>query len=161
MELEEHARLMGRLVGNLQSLEFALRAYLYAKGDPPHTPFPPGQTLQSLKVGDMAPVNAMTDYSTLVQLIDRYNKLVGSTHPELQLDRSLVSIRDGLAHGRVSALDPADDLVLLKFERPSTSGARVAYSVTLTNDWLQSQIHRVFEELKKVMKAPGTPISGS
>src|SRR5216117_3606119 len=99
MDLEEHARLVGRLVGNLDSLEFALRAYLYEKADPPHTPLPAGHTLDSLKIGDAVPINAMTDYSSLGELIDRYNRLVERSSPGLQVDRSLVSLRDALAHG--------------------------------------------------------------
>lgn len=158
MESEEHARLVGRLVGNLQSLEFAIRAYLYERAEPPHTPLPSGQTLDSLKTGDVVPVNALTDYSSLGQLIERYNKLIEKTHPELQVDRSLVSIRDALAHGRVSTSDPAKDFVLLKFDKPSGGVVSVAYAQTLTAVWLKSQTRQVFEEVKKIGKAPGTPI---
>lgn len=160
MDLEHHANLLGNLVANLRSLEFAIRAYLYAREDPPHAPLVPGKVLDSAKVDDVMPVNAFTDYSSLSQLIDRFNQLVGKTHPELRLDPSVLALHDALAHGRVSTSDPARDLVLLKFDRPSRGLAHVAYAQPLTADWLKTQIRRVFDEVAKIGKAPGSPIVG-
>ena len=159
MDLEEYWKLLGHLVGNLQSFEFAIRAYLYARADPPHTPLASGQILDSIKVGDIVPVNAMTDYSSFGQLIDRYNRLLEKTHPELQLDRSIVLVRDAIAHGRVSTSDPTKDLVLLKFNKPSESATSVTYTQALTPGWLKVQTRRVCEEVTKIRKAPGTPIA--
>ena len=156
MDLEEHAQLVGRLVGNLQSLEFALRAYLYEKKSPPHAPFASGQSLHSFNVGDIVPENAMTDYSTLGKLIERYNQGVEA---RFQVDSSIVSVRDALAHGRVSALDPAQDLVLLKFEKPSGGLTKVTYAQALTADWLKSQTTRIFGEIQKICKASGSSMS--
>jgi hypothetical protein len=75
---EEHAQLLGRIVANLQSLEFALRAYLYNNAVPPHEPFLAGMSLDSLRLGDVVNINAFTDYSSLESLIERYNRLVFS-----------------------------------------------------------------------------------
>lgn len=155
MDIEEHARLLGLIIANLQSLEFLLRATLYAQEDPPHSPLPAGQSLGTLAVGDTLPLNAMTDFSTLGQLIDRYNQRVSATHPQLALDGSLIALRDALAHGRVSAGDPREDMTLVKFDR----AGRVVFSQKLTEQWLRSQASRVWAEIKKLAKAPGSPVA--
>lgn len=80
VDLHEHARLLGRLVANLQSLEFVLRAHLYAQSSAPHVPFAAGQSLDSLNVDEVVGENALTDYSSLGQLIDRYNVSIRTTH---------------------------------------------------------------------------------
>lgn len=158
MDLEEHARLLGRIVGNLQSLEILLRAYLYAMGDPPHAPLPAGKTLDSLLVNDTVGVNALTDFSSLGKLIERYNRCVETTHPHLKVDSSIVDLRDAFAHGRVSAPDPTSDLSLVKFDQPSGGTTKVTFSKKLTEQWLSTQASRVLAEIKRVAQAPGAPV---
>src|SRR5947209_2870741 len=97
---------LGELLRTFQSLEFLLRSFLYEKADPPHTKFPDNFVIQKLSVGDTVETNAATDFSSLSQLIDRYNKLIKPTAPELMLDPSIVQLRDALAHGRVSTIHP-------------------------------------------------------
>ncbi|MCX6544817.1 MAG: hypothetical protein NTV05_10455 [Acidobacteria bacterium] len=153
MDYEDHANGLGHLVVNLQALETAIRSYLYGRADSPHIAFAAGQRLDLLKAGDVVSVDAMTDYRNLGQLIDRFNSLVGKSHPELRLDSSVVSLRDALAHGRVLTSDPSADFLLLKFAKPSAGSARVEYAQTISADWLSAQVHRVYEELQKVVKA--------
>jgi hypothetical protein len=157
MNLDNHAFLIGRLVCNLHSLEFVVRAYLYANRSQPHTDLEYGKNLNTLTLGDEVPINAMTDYSTLGQLIDRYNDLVKTTHPDLQIDRSVIDIRDAIAHGRVSSDRPDADLVLLKFEKPVENITTVSFREDLSPEWLSIQVGKVLTELRKVGKAPGTP----
>lgn len=156
MDNKGYTRLLGQLVADLQALEYVIRAYLYARADGPHKPFASDDALDLIKFGDLVPENAMTDYSTLGQLIDRFNRLVANSHPELRLDSSIVSVRDALAHGRVSTGDPSRDLVLVKFGKPRNGLARVEYVQTLTAGWLLGQADRVGEEFEKIAKAPGT-----
>jgi hypothetical protein len=158
LNLEEYATRLGRLAGNLQSLEFVLRAYLYAQQSPPHIPFPAGRSLESFAVGDMVEENALTDYSTLGSLIERYNSLVRATHAHLCVDSSIVDIRDALAHGRISAADPSPQPLLLKFDRPANGFARVSFVQTLTAAWFQEQTVRIMGEVKKVAQAPNSPV---
>lgn len=153
MELLEYATALGKIVANLQSLEFTLRAFLYQRGDPPHQPLAAGADLYDLRVGDAAPENALTSYDSLGQLVDRYNRVVND--PQLALDRSVVELRDALAHGRVSAPLEATNLSLLKFERPKAGRARVVYCQELTPQWLSDQVKRTVGELRKVAKAGG------
>ncbi len=100
---------------------------------------------------------ALTDYSTLGQLIDRYNRIVASTYPKLALDSSIVDLRDALAHGRISTIDTKQSLVLLKFDRPSNDLTTVIYSQELTFQWLDEQVDYVLAEVKKIANVPGNP----
>ena len=153
MELQEYATALGKILANLQSLEFAVRAFLYERGDLPHQPLPSGTDLHDLKVGDTVPENALTSYDSLGQLVDRYNRAVNDL--QLAVDRSVVDLRDALAHGRVSAPLTAPNLSLLKFERPKAGSTKVAYYQELSPQWLSEQVKRVFGELQKVAKAGG------
>lgn len=144
---------VGRVIAHLHSLEFALRAYLYGKKDAPHADLAAGQTLDSLRVGDTLPENAMTDYSSLDKLIKRYNRLVEKGHPELELDPSLVELRDAFAHGRSSTVDFTKPNFLLKFDPPAGGKIKVCFAESLTFDWLNTQAERVAAELTKVVKA--------
>jgi hypothetical protein len=96
----------------------------------------------------------MTDYRALGELIDAYNAIA----PEHAIDRTVVDLRDALAHGRVSAPHPTDDFVLLKFDRPSGGFTRVAYAQAVTEEWLAQEEARVATQFKKVAGAPGSPI---
>jgi hypothetical protein len=71
MDVEGHARRIGHLLVNLQSLEFVLRAYLYCQADAPHVALDQGISLNSMVVGDTVGENALTDFSPLGRLIDR------------------------------------------------------------------------------------------
>jgi len=153
MELVEHACELGKLLGNLQSLELALRSFLYPNADPPHNPAPAGVSLLAPAVSETLPENAFTDWSSLGQLIDRYNRIVKTVDPTLLIDRSVVDLRDMLAHGRLSAASPSPPLRLVKFDRPSRGKVRVTASEELTLTWLTGNVTRVRSELAKVERA--------
>ncbi len=159
MDLEEYPVLLGRVLSNLHSLEFLLRAFLYAKAAPPHTPFPKGISLDTAKAGDNMPVNAMTDYDSLSHLIARYNAIVSPSRSDLAIDPTVVDLRDALAHGRVSAPNPGDSLLLVKLARPHAGAATVTYSQPLTSAWLKQQTTRIHDEMMKIAHAPGSPVA--
>ncbi len=158
MDLREYVLLMGKVVINLQSLEFLLRGFLYNSEAPPHHPLTWGADLNGFRPGDVVPVNALTDYDGLGRLIDRYNVLVSSAHPEWVIDPTVVSLRDALAHGRVSATDPSNNLFLLKFDRPSGDETTVTFAQEVTLDWLKAQNQSVVAEMKKVASASGAEL---
>ncbi len=159
INLEEYAYYLGRLHSSLTTFEFALRGYLYAKGNPPHNSFPFDVSFTHLKIGDIVPENALTDYSTLTQLIDRYNALMKPVYPEAIVDISIVNLRDALAHGRIITNDPTKDLVLLKFSKPikGSDSAIVTYSQELTIEWLDQQVEHIYAEIIKIQTAPDSP----
>ena len=137
---------IGRLMGNFWSLEWMLRQVLYRVGHPPHTTMAP-RPLFAANVGDIFPVNALTSYASLRQLIEAYN-----TSAEMPIDLSFVTLRDTLAHGRVLSADEAwVNLTLMKFSRPKGDSVTVETRYELTLDWMDEQIAQVGVALEMVM----------
>lgn len=133
-----YCNLVGSIVSHLQSLEFLLRAYLYTKKDNPHNPLPVNKKLYEFDIGEWVPENAMTCYDPLDNLIDRYNKLVGK---EVKIDRrSIVALRDLIAHGRASAIKPSPNFRLIKFSKSNEGMVKVETSVEVTEAWLKDQL---------------------
>jgi hypothetical protein len=96
MDLREHALMMGKLLVSFHCLEYALRAFLYERCDPPHKPLAPGTNLDTMTFGEVVTENAITRWDSLTYLISRYNRTVGDG--QLKVDHSLVELRDALAH---------------------------------------------------------------
>ena len=67
-----------------------------------------------------------------------------------RIDGALVEIRDALAHGRVSAAIPDDNLRLLKFSTPARGRVRVTFNETLSSAWFTAQKRRVIEAIQSV-----------
>lgn len=147
--------LIGKLYTNMQALEFAIRGALYEKESPPHNPLQPGVSINTFKTGDTVPENAMTDYSTLGQLIDRFNTEIAKGNNTLKVSNDVVTIRDALAHGRASANSIDENFSLIKFDRPKNSMVNVVFAQKLTSDWLKEKVRFVFDEAMKVIKAGG------
>lgn len=136
---------LGRLVGNLWSLEWMLRNVLYRLEHPPHASMGQSKALFTANVGDKFPVNALTSYASLGELIAAYNK----TTP-VPIDGSLVALRDTLAHGRVLCADPAwANFVLAKMGRPTNGTVAVETFYDMSIDWMNSQIARTGEALEQ------------
>lgn len=149
---EEYARDLGALLMNFQALEYLLRAYLYEHEGAAFDELPAGIDWYSVKPGDELPVNALTSFESLGQLIDRYNGMVAGHAPQDVVDRSVVELRDALAHGRVSGAPGSTRPVLLKFAKPMGGRVRVTVSQPLTPDWLMEQRVRVHDEAEKVFQ---------
>jgi hypothetical protein len=156
MKLMEHATQLGKVIGNLLSLEYLLRLYLYDRAlITPHEPFPKGFKLEATSVGSGVPHNALTSYDSLKQLIKLYNVYVPA---QLKLDESLVNLRDAIAHGRVSA--PAKDapLKLMKFSDPRRGPITVVISEELSPEWFGEQVKRTHAAILKVAQAAGAEV---
>jgi len=153
--MEQHVFSLGRLVENLQSLEFALRAFLVNDEPASGGSSPQSEHLADLNVGDTVPLNAFTNYDGLLQCIRKYNNRIKTLSDDLKVDETLVDIRDAIAHGRVSASSPSASLHLLKFSRPKTTDnhVKVTFSISMTEEWLSGQTKRVYKELLKVSEA--------
>ncbi len=154
-EEDETRFLIGKLYTNLQSLEFALRGALYEKASPPHNPLKYGTSINSFNTGDILPENAMTDYSTLGQLIVRFNAEIAKGDNAWTVDKEVVVIRDALAHGRSSGNEIDAHYTLIKFDRPKNSLVNVVFAQRLTKDWLKEKVKFVYNEALKVIKAGG------
>ena len=149
-----HALLLGKLIGNLQSLEIGIRVFLHRCSDS-SSHQTPTRSHYNLKVGDEVPEDAFTNYDSLGDLIKKYNSIIQSKDPNLVIDISVVQIRDLVAHGRVSAPEPDETkLEIVKFGKPSNGKVIVADCATMTDQWLQEKIDFVRSQLEIVAKAP-------
>lgn len=142
MDINDYSIRLGKLVSNLQSLEFILRAYLQQL--PNSRPFgiPNGEDIYQYPVGSELPVNEITSWDSLIQLIEKHNKWAVN-QGEKEIDKSIVDLRDALAHGRVSASSPNESLRLLKFSEPINGKVQVVFNEVLSLEYLNRQIKRV------------------
>ena len=142
MSPEMYVKKLGQIWANFYSLEMSLRTFLALRDD--REALKEGQSFNTLVVGDQVGENPTTDYGSLGQLIDRFNEVA----PEKRrIDRSLVDLRDALAHGRVWSVDGSFPLRLLKFDRPQKGLVRVTWASSLTEEWLDEQRQRLFDAL--------------
>ena len=137
--INDYEQLLGSVIANLHSLEFMLRLYLYKKRSSPHASFRRGQNFTGLLEGATLPINALTDYQTLGDLIKGYNTLVKRRHSDLEIEQGIVNLRDALAHGRVFVPKSGLPLQLLKFSKPHNDKVVVTFSATLSSEWLTAQ----------------------
>ena len=152
---ERHTRSVGALVVNLQSLEFFLRVLLSRIYDSDDNGLMPGmpQDLNGLQVGQTVPLNHMTNYGTLEELLIEYNDYVGGKDASLIIDGRVVDLRDALAHGRVFMGESYSRYQLLKFDKPRRQQVRVVFSRAMDEQWFRSQSRFVIAQCKKAHRA--------
>ena len=157
MDLREHAFYLGAVVGNFLSLELALRCYLGRL--PGAIPFDEwGKDPYSVPIGEEMAENAFTNYDSLGTLFDKYN---ASVHAQgfPRIDRTLVEIRDALAHGRVSSQSENGTLRLMKFSRPHNGRVTVTFNGVMSEEWFIEQKRRSLEALMTVASNPNVRIT--
>lgn len=138
-------------MGNLHSLECMLRLYLRRAEN--NGAIDAVRSLDSLRVGDVVPETAFTNYDTLAMMVGKYNAKVG---PAFQVDAKVVELRDALAHGRVyGSASTRLPMRLLKFDKPRSGQATVTYSELLDQAWLDAKRAWVAGEIEKVAGALG------
>lgn len=145
MKQEQHPLNLGKLLVNLQSLEFALRAFLWESEKDKEQNISTYRELKlnELKEGGIVDENAFTNYDSLNVLIDKYNQNPRISSSGLTIDKSMVDIRDAIAHGRVFGDTPNPPMTLLKFSKPENERVKVTFSVQLTQEWFNEQLLRV------------------
>ena len=151
MTLDEHARYLGGLVVNLQSLEFILRAFLQQLPTAPPFGLPPGTDIYSFPVGAEVPLNEVTNYDSLRRLIKKFNSEMEKRGVD-QIDETLVRLRDAVAHGRVSTADPMAEMRLLKFSEPKNGHVCVEFNEVMSSAWFKEQTRRVGQAILAVQR---------
>lgn len=151
---ESYPELLGKLVGNLHSLEVLLRFFLIeldCKGKSSGE----NSDYWILSVGDVVPVDSFSNYDSLEKLIKKYNAHIEKHDPNLLVDEKVVSIRDLLAHGRVAADQPnLGQLKIIKFYEPNKNGSvKVSDCAILSNGWLETKRKFVYCQIEKVCAA--------
>ena len=101
-----HALHLGKLFGNLQSLEALLRVYVLAIARKQKPPVSVGPSYWNLSVGDIIGEDAFTNYDSLGALVGKFNADVQPRDAALRVDSTVASLRDLLAHGRIAADNP-------------------------------------------------------
>lgn len=150
MALDTHVQGLGKLLGNFHSLEFTLRLYLYKLPSAPSSGVLYGTDIYSFPVGTELNECAITNYDSLGDLIDKYNKEM-KARGVAALDQEIVEIRNALAHGRVSAKNMDKPLRLLKFSKPNKSGrVCITFNEELSEVWFTTQIERVANAIQSV-----------
>jgi hypothetical protein len=117
---ESHAFNLGKIVGNLQSLEMGARLAMVKMdckvSDQVQTQLP------QVKAGDLVEFNAFTNADDLAQTLEKYNKRVLF---DCRIDvKSIVHLRDAIAHGRAFGVS-MKHLRLLKFARKRRADGKV------------------------------------
>lgn len=145
---EAHALSLGKLLGNLQSIEMGARLAI-VKLDARAAQIVQAQ-LPTAKVGDDVEVNAFSNNDDLRQTLEKFNKRAPHTcHIDVG---PVVDLRDTLAHGRTFGSGPlGSPLRLLKFSRKAQDN-RVSIEVAedMTPEWFQSKITMLERVLDKV-----------
>ena len=147
---ELHALNLGKLVGNLQSLEMGVRMVI-VKLDQRAAKQVQTQ-LPQVRVGDSVEVNAFTNDDDLGQTLEKYNKRASL---DCRIDvLPVVRLRDALAHGRTFGFGSMKRLRLLKFSRKTKDGrVPVELAEDMTAEWFDENIRMLNKTLEKVRKA--------
>ena len=147
---EAHALSLGKLTGNLQSLEMGARMVI-VKLDQRAAEQVQTQ-LPQVKAGDLVELNAFTNNDDLTQTLEKYNKRAPLA---CKIDTGpIVSLRDAVAHGRMFGFGSMKHLRLLKFGRKAKNGkVLVELAVDVTDEWFHENIRILDQALGKVGNA--------
>lgn len=145
---------VGKLVTHLHAFEYALRGRLSYEDPPVDGVAAADVRLADLEVGQAVPVNALSSYESLGQLIRRYNQLISAEDPDLVIAANeIVALRDAFAHGRLVPLEADGLLRLMKFDRPVDDRTSVEFAVTLSLEWMHQWCLRLEREFEKVVES--------
>lgn len=148
---KSHVVHLGRLVGNLQSLETQLRFCLLKADVNSNASM---QSTWPYVVGENRDVDQFTNYDTLGVLISNYNSRIQPKQSSLVVDLEVVKIRDLLAHGRVtsSSMDE-ENLTIVKFSKPAGGKVRVAAAALMDEVWFEAGNKLIRDQIDKVERA--------
>lgn len=147
---ELHALNLGKLIGNLLSLEMGARMVI-VKLDQRAARQVQTQ-LSQVNVGDQVEVNPFMNEDDFTQTLEKYNKQ--APHDcRVNID-PIVRLRDALGHGRVFGFGTVKRLRLLKFSRKKTDGkVSVELAEDMTDEWFSEKIRMLGDALERVRKA--------
>jgi hypothetical protein len=147
----DHVLRLGKLLGNLQSLETLLRVYLLKVGSGDSVVKKP---YWDLVVGDIVDDDEFSNYDTLGKLVEKYNLDIAKRESSLCIDHQLIAVRDLLAHGRIAAAaaDTAS-LKVVKFDKPRGGKAVVSASVLMDDAWFDANIANCMVQIENVASA--------
>jgi len=146
-QFESHAANLGKIVGNLLSIEMGARMAI-VKLDQRSASQVQTQ-LPQVKAGDSVEINAFTNSDDLRQVLERFNKFA-PLNCRIDID-SVVNLRDSIAHGRTFGIGNMNCLRLLKFARKADNGKLlVELAQDMNESWFLSSIQLLNATLEKV-----------
>jgi hypothetical protein len=143
MDHDDHAKGVGKIVSNLESLEFLIRIYLSSANNH-KIEFPTPDTKE-------LPETYITNYMSLDDLTEEYNESLTPAEQIHRVDIEVVKIRDALAHGRIFSNTESFPITLYKFSKPKDGKAAVEFAETLTTDWLKQKNEMIRTQMNKVI----------
>ncbi len=150
MDAHEHVLRLGKLLGNLQSLELSLRGELARRPGAAQVHAEPGVDVLALPLGAEVPESNITDYASLRQLLDLFNTEARARGAPV-VDLHVVELRDALAHGRVYSKTQAYPLTLVKFDKPKGGRARVMYRALMDEGWFGQQMKMLVDAMQIII----------
>jgi hypothetical protein len=142
--VDEHCLRVGKIIVNLQSLEFILRRFLSEEA---------GENAQLPQPGDATVSKTwLTNYKSLGEVVNAYNaKIRMNEAPKFAVHDTVVTVRDALAHGRALSQTHSPPVTLFKFGKSTTKGIVTVKSVEeLTAKWLSAKIKLTRGQIIKV-----------
>lgn len=138
---------LGKILVNLMALEFSLRMRL-SYDDPKEKRLV--TSFHELKVGQSAPINSVTSFESLKDLLNRYNNALCENESNLKVGPDIVLLRDSLVHGRALSETETGDSMLVKFSAIRDGVVRVEFAQTLSPDWIKAHVEMVYSAVIKV-----------
>jgi hypothetical protein len=150
-QFETHANNLGKLVGNLQTLEMGARLAIVRLDQ--RSANQVETQLPQVKAGDIVELNAFTNGDDLTQTLEKYNK---RSPLDCRIDvASIVRLRDAIGHGRAFGFGSMKHLRLLKFSRKKDTNGKVIVELAedMTNEWFSKNISMLSQAIEKVRRA--------
>lgn len=132
---------LGSLISNLLNVEFSLRVSLHL--DEPKERHMPHNTFKRAAAGDAFPLNRLTSWATLGELVVAFNAGQRARGGAL-VDETIVNLRDMLAHGRITQQDMDSEYMLIRFGRPVGDRVPVESVQAVTVDWLEERVRETY-----------------
>jgi hypothetical protein len=147
---EIHALKLGKLVGNLQTIEMAARMAIVKLDE--YSASQVATQLPQVKEGGRVEWNAFTNSNDLRQTLEKYNKHAPT---ECKVDVTpIVNLRDALVHGRTFGFGDLKHLRLLKFNRKQDKGKVVVdMAQDMDDEWFDVNIEMLGKALNKLIDA--------
>jgi hypothetical protein len=144
MEGIEHVIGLGKIIGNLHTLELLLRVFMCeAKGE--NLEFPDSST------GPMQETH-LTNYMSLGDLLGAYNSTLAPPEEIFSVDCSVVKIRDAIAHGRLTSLYKTFPLTLHKFGKPKAGQVTIELTEVISERWLDEKRKLIRAQMEKILQ---------
>jgi len=143
MEGVDHLSGLGKIIGNLHTLELMLGIFL-CKAHGENVEFPESSM-------GTVPETHLTNFMTLGELIAAYNSALAPAESAYSVDPVIVKVRDAIAHGRLTSVSARFPLTLYKFGKPDKMGVvPIELVEEISETWLDQNRQRIFDDIEKI-----------